>query len=150
MKLRKDFLIILLSVIVIAGGLLIAPVSNAQYWQNLPPYNILWPLWSPALSPADPITGLPTPLVSSVASGTILPLQPALVLNPYNITSPMGDIFPWLLYNTAGGLVFWDQFYGFNSFPPSSWIDPTGAPIPLALATGYSFLPLPSRLAIEY
>ncbi|MGA1864012.1 MAG: hypothetical protein ACMUHX_03010 [bacterium] len=52
--------------------------SYAQYWAALPPYNLLWPLWSPILSPPDPITGLPSPLTTELTSSTILPVQPGL------------------------------------------------------------------------
>ena len=47
--------------------------AEAQLWEPLPPYNLLWPLWSPVLSPPDPVTGEPTPLVDSLYENTVLP-----------------------------------------------------------------------------
>ena len=47
-------------------------------WVALPPYNVMWPLWSPALSPISPITGLTTPLLTSLTRNTVLPVQPGL------------------------------------------------------------------------
>ncbi len=72
--------------------------TEAQLWQALPPYNVLWPLWSPILSPADPVTGVPTPLITELRKDTVLPVQPALVWNPdlpyfyllYNYTNYYG------------------------------------------------------------
>ena len=80
---------------------------EAQLWQALPPYNVLWPLWSPVLSPPDPVTGIPTPLVTELDKNTLLPVQPAFIWNPdlpyYNI-----------IYNTlssygAPTLMYWDN-----------------------------------------
>ena len=48
-----------------------SPMVHAQNWAPIPPYNLLWPLWSPALSPADPVTGVPTPLLSSINQQSI-------------------------------------------------------------------------------
>ena len=54
-------------IILIAVGLFYVPCAQAQYnWWPLPPYNTLWPLWSPELSPVSPITGLPSPIVNSL------------------------------------------------------------------------------------
>ena len=47
---------------------LVCSVSYAQTWTNLPPYNILWPLWSPALSPVIAVTSLPTPLLNKIGT----------------------------------------------------------------------------------
>lgn len=60
----------------------------AQYWTALPPYNVLWPLWTSTLSPPDPITGLPTPIITELTTETILPVQPALAWDPSQ-TEPM-------------------------------------------------------------
>lgn len=114
------------------------PSLQAQYWTALPPYNLLWPLWSPALSPVDPITGLATPLITSLSSATILPSQPALAWNP-------ALEFPWLFFNTpavvGGGVTFFDPFWGLNPFPPASLLDPaTGLPLPLTLPVGFGAL----------
>jgi hypothetical protein len=64
--------------------LLAYSVSFAQYWALLPPYNLLWPLWSPVLSPPDPLTGTPTPIITELSATTVLPMQPTIspVLSP--------------------------------------------------------------------
>jgi len=139
---------------VIAGLALIllvflASPALAQYWTSLPPYNTLWPLWSPALSPVDPGTGLPTPIVSSLSPATVLPVQPGLTWDP-------AWTYPWLLYNTPAGLGYYDQIFGFNAWPPSHLFDPvagTALPIqlkgtawqllaPFTIDWGQQFLPL--------
>lgn len=109
-------------------------VSYAQYWSSLPPYNTLWPLWSAVLSPIDPLTNLPTPIVSGLSASTVLPLQPGLTWNP---ALPN----PWLLYNSPVGLLYYDPLFGINTWPPNSLIDSiTGNPIPISLPLGYSNL----------
>lgn len=115
-----------------------------QNWQALPPYNILWPLWSPTLSPPDPLTGVPVPLIAELASDTILPVQPVMGWNPNSYEWPMSITMPWLFYNGPTGVVFFDAFYGLNPWPPPSYFDPiTGAPIPISLDAGYPFAELP-------
>lgn len=107
----------------------------SQNWYPLPPYNFLWPLWSPALSPADPITGLPTPLVSELTSSTELSAQPVLAWNP-NLS------YPYILFNSPDGLVYYDPLYGLDAWPPSYSLDPmTGLPAPLSLPVGFCQLP---------
>jgi len=118
------------------------PRVRAQiYWTNMPPYNLLWPLWSPPLSPLDPVTKLPTPLVSVVDRNTVLPVQPALIWD--NVAFPKGPV--WLLYTApasfGGGLLFWTQLYGLNPFPPSYLLTPSGFPIPNILESDFSYLP---------
>ena len=109
-------------------------VSHAQeYWTALPPYNTLWPLWSPALSPFDATTGLPTPVVTSLAPSTILPVVPGLTWDP-------SMDYPWLLYNTPVGMAYFDPFYGVNYWPPSTLIDSAGAALPIVLPDLYSAL----------
>jgi len=117
------------------GFFLINPPSvQAQYWQALPPYNTLWPLWSPALSPIDPVTGMPVPIVTNLAKTTVLPSQPGLTWDPAWSN-------PWLLYNTPVGLLFYDPLYGINTWPPSYLVDPaTGSPVPISLPAGYASL----------
>ena len=109
----------------------------ATNWAQLPPYNLLWPLWSPVLSPPDPVTGLPTPLVSSVSNSTILPVQPALFWDP-------SRTYPFFLYNIpllwGGGLSYFDAFYGLNPWPPSYLLDATGLPLPISPAAGFAAL----------
>jgi len=84
--------IMLLGLVLLLGMFFISStVVQAQYWQALPPYNTLWPLWSPPLSPINPLSGLPTPIVSNLRPSTVLPVQPGLTWDP-NME------YPWLLY----------------------------------------------------
>lgn len=116
----------------------------AQDWAIMPPYNLLWPLWSPVYSPPDPVTGLPVPLLNEITSSTILPVQPVYLFNPNGYELPMGFINPYLLYNSPGGVVYFDLIYGLNPFPPSEMLDPlTGAPVPAALPLNWSSLAIP-------
>ncbi|MGA1869689.1 MAG: hypothetical protein ACMUJM_14225 [bacterium] len=126
------------------SGLFVNSSSQAQTWALMPPYNVLWPLWSPPLSPVDPVTGVATPLVNAVTKNTILPVQPALVWDP---TQPD----PFILYNTptpvGGGLLFFDVYYGLNTWPPAYLQDPvTGVPTPITFLSSWSLL-LPTSLA---
>ncbi|MGA1843680.1 MAG: hypothetical protein ACMUIS_03850 [bacterium] len=118
--------------------------ATAQNWVAMPPYNVLWPLYTPFYSPPDPITGVPTPLVTQLTSSTVLPVQPVMAWDP---TLPklgwamLGTIPPWLLYNGPTGLVFFDTLYGINPWPPASYLDSvTGVPAPITLLPGYSLL----------
>ncbi|MGA1795826.1 MAG: hypothetical protein ACMUIL_08190 [bacterium] len=121
----------------------VAGAALAQnYWTALPPYNTLWPLWSPALSPVDAATGLPTPVVSSLAPSTVLPVQPGLTWNP-------SLNYPWLLYNTPVGMAYFDPFYGINFWPPSSLLDSAGAAAPLGLPDLYNQLPPTDTLWLQ-
>jgi hypothetical protein len=125
--------------LLIAVLLIASPAVQAQNWVSMPPYNLLWPLWSPALSPTNPLTGLPTPLLSSLTSNTLLPVQPVLLWDPV-----IRD-FPYMLYNVpqplGSGMVFFDQYYGLNPWPPSYLTDPvTGLPLPVTLPTGFATL----------
>ena len=111
------------------------PLASSQTWQALPPYDFLWPLWSRALSPTDPVTGLPTPVVSELYSSTVLPIQPGIAWNP------IFD-YPYLLYNAPLGLQYYDPLYGINPWPPSYVLDPvSGGPISISPPVGYAFLP---------
>jgi hypothetical protein len=148
---KKPFIIcnllLIIFILVMAGSLIISPSGQAQYWAALPPYNVLWPLWSETLSPINPATGLATPLVPALPANAILPVQPVLAWDP---CQPSGSGIPWLLYNTPAplgpGLLFYDPFYGLNSWPPSYMLDPvTGAPAPISLPPGWSVL-LPTAL----
>ena len=108
-------------------------ITNAQYWTSLPPYNTLWPLWSPALSPIDSVTGLPTPIVSDLYPSTVLPVQPGLTWNPELS-------YPWLLYNTPLGMVYYDPVFGIDVWPPSNLFGPSG-PLPILLPPDFALLP---------
>ncbi|MGA1875084.1 MAG: hypothetical protein ACMUIA_05725 [bacterium] len=121
--------------------------ARAQYWQALPPYNVLWPLWSTVYSPVDPGTGLSTPLVTELSSDTVLPVQPSLVWDP-------AMEFPFLLYNVpadlGGGLMYFTPFYGLNFWPTSYLVDPlTDSPMPITLPLGYESLSPTDILAIR-
>jgi len=140
---RKKSVLLILTLIT-AWMLIITLSVQAQNWAIMPPYNLLWPLWSPVYSPPDPVTGLPTPLLSEVTRSTILPVQPAYLFNPYGFEFPMGYVNPWLLYNTPGGLVYYDVFFGLNPFPPPDLLDPiSGAPAPIALPLNWSVIEIP-------
>ncbi|MEW5801032.1 MAG: hypothetical protein AB1847_02900 [bacterium] len=121
----------ILALFILISGLLAIQSSTAAAanWQPLPPYNTLWPLWSPPLSPVNALTGLPTPIVNQISRSTVLPVQPGLTWDPRKT-------YPWLLYNTPLGLCYYDPYYGINSWPPSSLLDPlTGLPAPIDLVT---------------
>jgi len=140
---RKKYLFMIL-IIIMAWVFIMTSSVQAQYWALMPPYNLLWPLWSPVYSPPDPVTGLPTPLLSELTSSTILPVQPTYLFNPNGFEFPMGYIQPWLLYNSPGGVVYYDVFFGLNPFPPPEMLDPvTGAPAPIPLPLNYSSLAIP-------
>lgn len=112
--------------------------AKAQNWVAMPPYNTLWPLWSPALSPINNTTGLPTPVVTSLKPSTVLPVQPGLTWNPVLN-------YPWLLYNTPAGMVYYDPLGGIDLWPPALFTNQiTGLPIILTLPANYStLLPTP-------
>lgn len=125
-------IIIILSILIMT--ILVSPSIYAQYWAAIPPYNTLWPLWSPVLSPVGGKNGIPTPLVTSLTPKTILPVQPALTWDPsYG--------YPWLLYNSTSGLAYWDQLFGFNPWPPHHLFNSfLNQPIPIALTGNWAFL----------
>ncbi len=132
------FLSILLVVFCLMGNRL----AVAQTWTALPPYNFLWPLWSPALSPVNTL-GIPTPLVSNLFPSTTLPVQPGLAWNP-------AISYPYFLYNSPIGMQYYDIIYGMNPWPPSYSIDPfTGGPLPLNLPVGFNLLPATDPLWIQ-
>lgn len=136
---EKNQLRIFISIFILLVVILIYHSSTqAAYWTAMPPYNTLWPLWSPALSPPDPFTGLPSPLITHLDRDTILPVQPALAWDP-SLNQP------YLLYNLPfayfGGLLYFNQLFGFNSWPPPELIDPvTRFPMPIPLPLGYAML----------
>jgi len=120
-----------------------ASILWCQYWTALPPYNTLWPLWSPALSPVDLLSGLPMPIVTSLAATTVLPVQPGLTWDP-------SMQYPWLLYNSPfGSLLFFDAIFGINPWPPASFttpvptviIGPAGTIVPITLPANFGSLP---------
>jgi len=106
------FIFIGLSLILSSSAVQAIPGGSGANWQALPPYNTLWPLWSPALSPINTTTGFPTPIVSNLYPSTVLPVQPGLTWDP-------ARLYPWLLYNTPIGMAYYDPLYGVNLWPPS-------------------------------
>lgn len=103
------------------------PISHAQInWWPLPPYNTLWPIWSPTLSPTNAL-GVPIPIVNSLTPDTILPVQPGLTWDP-NLD------YPWLLYNTPIGMVYYDPIFGIDLWPPNYLLSPLGVPLPIDLS----------------
>ena len=140
---KKCFFCVL--ILIMAWALVGSSALAQDYWAALPPYNLLWPLWSPVYSPTNPATGLPTPLLSEITSTTILPVQPVYLFNPNGFEFPMGYVQPWLLYNSPSGVVYYDTYFGVNPFPPPDLLDPaTGAPVPIPLPLGWSILKPPS------
>lgn len=122
---------------IIAVFFVCSPIAQAQNWMAMPPYNTLWPLWSPALSPVDPVSGLPTPIVTSLTPTTVLPVQPGLTWNPALKN-------PWLLYNTPLGLAYYDPLLGVNLWPATGLLTGAGLPKPLTLPANYATLPITS------
>ena len=126
--------------------LILIPPAQSQNWESIPPYNTLWPLWSPILSPVDATTQLPTPIVNSLNRFTILPYQPALTWDPY---MP----YPWMLYNTPFGLAFYDVTQDdVFMWPPIhlvNWL--SFEPSPISLPAGYSaYPPISTTFLSEY
>ncbi|MEW6379718.1 MAG: hypothetical protein AB1611_08930 [bacterium] len=114
---------------------IVTTTPTTQNWAAMPPYNTLWPLWSPALSPVNPATGQPTPLVTSLTPSTVLPVQPGLTWH-----FALGH--PWLLYNTPMGMAYYDPFTGIDLWPPDILMNSiTGLPITITLPPTYSILP---------
>jgi len=144
---------------------------QAQFLPALPPYNLLWPIWTPVVAPPgalpviddpelwtalppynvlwplwsqdlSPVSdGVPTPLISDLTRDTVLPVQPAIVWDP--------DGLALIIYNKpeslGGGLTFFNEAYGFNPWPPSYLLDETGAPAPIDLPSDWP-LYVPSNL----
>ena len=106
------FIFLGLSLVLSSSAVQAIPGGSGANWQALPPYNTLWPLWSPALSPINATTGFPTPIVSNLYRSTVLPVQPGLTWDP-------ARLYPWLLYNTPSGMAYYDPLYGVNLWPPS-------------------------------
>lgn len=144
MNKERRFLLCIFFILVFAVGLLIVPMAQAQNWALMPPYNVLWPLWSPPLVTDfnwDPLVLLgTTPIVTELTRNTILPVQPAIAWDPAH------EI--WALYNTppllGSGLLFFDRTYGLNPWPPPYLFDSVaGTPIPITFLTTWSLLKPP-------
>lgn len=129
---RNVFLSMILTM---ALGLIFSPLAMCQNWTALPPYNTLWPLWSSVLSPVDPVTGIGTPIVTSLTRDTVLPVQPGLTWGP-RLT------YPWLLYNTPLGMFYFDEIFGLNAWPPLGLLAPKiGIPLQIPLPADFAALP---------
>lgn len=130
MRVRK---ILLQSIIICTVVLFVCiPLSHAQLdWWPLPPYNTLWPLWSPVLSPLN-AAGVPVPIVNRLTPETVLPVQPGLTWDP-------ALKYPWLLYNTPVGMAFYDPFFGIDLWPPD-YLNVLGIPLPINLSSNWSTL----------
>jgi len=144
LKERKSFITLLIFTFMLLTilSLLVIPSAGAANWQLMPTYNVLWPLWSPALSPGG------VPLVPDITKNTVLPVQPGLVWDP-------AQLKPWAVYNTppalGGGLLYFDAAYGLNPWPPAYMINPvTGAPAPVTQLTTWSLLSPTSLTEWEY
>lgn len=135
--------LVLTLAMIMAVFLVLVPIADADTWSALPPYNVLWPLWSQALSPVNPITGLATPIVNTLDSSTVLPVQPGLAWNP-------ALSYPYLLFNSPVGLAYYDPIYGIDAWPPEYMADPvTGNPFPVVLPLGWNLLPPTDPLWIQ-
>jgi hypothetical protein len=138
-KSNVQWIIVFLFIFVFLG-LIGTPLAQSQNWVAMSPYNLLWPIWSEVLSPVNPLTGLPTPLVSSINNKIVLPEQPVVAWDPSNE-------FAFFVYNippeSGGGLIYLYPQKGFQFWPPDYLIDPvTGGPLPLTLPMTYTSLPL--------
>ncbi|MGA1842613.1 MAG: hypothetical protein ACMUIU_18515 [bacterium] len=140
----------IISLVVLVSLLLFCAPSVQAQWAALPPYNLLWPLWSPPLVTDfnwDPLVLAGTiPIITELTRNTILPVQPGIIWDP--VLNPKGPV--WLLYNVppafGSGLTFFEDIYGFMPFPPNYLLDPvTSLPSPITLLPGYS-LYLPTKL----
>lgn len=157
---RKNKLLLLLFIILIFTCMLYCTLGlfgpsfiEAQNWAMMPPYNVLWPLWSPPLVTDfnwDPLVRLGTlPIITQLTKNTILPIQPCLVWDPCQPE-------PWPLYNTSpllgSGLLYFDTIYGMAPWPPPYLLDPvTGAPAPITYITTLWPFFLPTSLGhLEY
>jgi hypothetical protein len=153
---KRKFLFLLLIIIIftmaVSARLFRPSATKAQNWALMPPYNVLWPLWSPPLVTDfnwDPLVFLgTTPIITELTRNTILPVQPSLAWDP---CQPL----PWLLYNTpplfGGGLVFFDEVYGLHPWPPVYLTDPiTGAPAPITYLGTWSLIDATDVGHIEY
>ena len=112
--------IVCMFILGLAVSFVMNSTASAQYWQAIPPYNLLWPLWPQSLNYTSPWTGNSTPLVSWLDSNTLLPVQPAWVWN-YNLD------YPWFLFNAptslGGNLYYWDMWSGFHPFPQAGTVN---------------------------
>lgn len=130
------------------------PGHAQQLWQALPPYNVLWPLWSPILSPPAPLTGLPTPLVTTLDKNTYLPIQPALVWDPsvpyfyllYNYVPVDGTDTQLLFFDPTEGA--FNPVYSFKVWPPAYLLKPVTTTTFTGTVT--SIVPAPITLPAIY
>ena len=118
-------IVFIICMVKLPSGNAVIPGPGLDWWP-LPPYNTLWPLWSPLLSPPNAL-GIPVPIVSSLAPDTVLPVQPGL-------TWDSNYDYPWLLYDTPLGMVYYDPLFGIDLWPPDYLVSPFGVPLPINLS----------------
>jgi hypothetical protein len=145
---RLKQLLFCLLILGIVGTFFINSSALAQYWQAMPPFNVLWPLWVPELSPPD-ATGIPRPIVDTVSATTVLPpgVEPAWV---WDFTKD----YPYFLYNGPGGLYYWNILTGFNPVPSVGIPAPapsvlTATALDLATVPSYQYL-IPSFGTLDF
>lgn len=139
------FICIMVLILFISLTLFYSPGAAQDLWTPLPPYNVLWPLWSPALSPPDAL-GVPTPLVTTLTRYTVLPVEPAIVWDPalpyfyllYDAPWDSGNNY----YNIATDeFIIWPPTYLTTTDPITSVVTPTPISLPLNYATLITFDP---------
>ena len=122
-----------------------SPGAAQDLWTALPPYNVLWPLWSPALSPPDAL-GVPTPLVTTLTRYTVLPVEPAIVWDPALPYFYLLYDAPWepgIYYSSfgTGEFISWPPAYLTTTNPVTSVATPAPISLPLNYATLITFDP---------
>lgn len=134
------FIHIMSLILFISFTLFCTPGAAQDLWAPLPPYNVLWPLWSPVLSPPD-ASGVPTPLVTTLTSYTVLPVEPAIVWDPalpyfyilYDAPWSSGNFY----YNIATGeFITWPPGYLTTTNPVTN----AATPAPISLPPNYATL----------
>ena len=154
MRRKMSKYILMIGLCFIIGFYLLPNMGMAQLWQPIPPYNVLWPLWSPILSPPNPLTGVPSPIITSLDKTTFLPIQPAFVWDP---SLP----YFYLLYNyvptdgSANELIYFDPtegafnpVYSFKAWPPASLLGGTTTTTLTGIVTTIG--PAPVDLPLNY
>ena len=91
-----------------------SPNAVAATWSALPPYNVLWPLWSPVLSPADAAVYMEAPLLTDTSLvplmivpdvngiGVVIIMEPSMLgMDGFVFDDAWGticDVKPWWSY----------------------------------------------------
>ncbi|MGA1863835.1 MAG: S8 family serine peptidase [bacterium] len=108
--------------IILAAILLIcSPLIQADCSQDFYLHNLQGTLWPSFLLPLDPVTGIPMTLVDSLDNNTLLSFGTGSFWEPLNWNST------FIRFKTTGTfgseLLFFDNYYGLNTFSSSSLID---------------------------